>query len=72
MKQSIKSRDKPTHLFSYYMTKEARICNGGKIVSLISATGKIGQLNGEQRTSPVKLNIQTSLPFVMHVEKIEE
>ena len=48
MKQSRKSRDKPTHLFSYYMTKEARIYNGGKIVSLISASGKIGQLIVEE------------------------
>ena len=32
-------------MVNYSMTKEARICNGKKIVSLISGFGKTGQLD---------------------------
>ena len=39
MEQNRKPRDKSTHLW----TKEARICNGEKIISVLSGAGKTGQ-----------------------------
>ena len=32
-------------MVNYFMTKEARICNGEKIVSSINGAGKTGQLH---------------------------
>ena len=45
MEQDRKSRDKPMYLWiPYFLTKEARIYDGAKTVSSISAAGKTGQL----------------------------
>ena len=41
MEQDRKSRDKPMYLWiPYFLTKEARIYDGAKTVSSISAAGK--------------------------------
>ena len=42
MEQNIKPRDKSTHLW-IPLTKEARIYNGEKTISLTSGAGKTGQ-----------------------------
>ena len=45
MEQDRKSRDKLTHIWSpYFLIKEAKIYNGEKTASSISAAGKTGQL----------------------------
>ena len=38
-----KARDKSTHLWTLSLTKEARIYNGEKTISLTSDAGKTGQ-----------------------------
>ena len=47
MEQNRKPRDKSTHLWTPYLTlsltKEAKIYNGEKTISLTSGAGKIGQ-----------------------------
>ena len=44
MEQNRKPRDKSTHLWTPYpLTKEARIYNGEKTISLTSCAGKTGQ-----------------------------
>ena len=43
-----KSRDKPMHLWSQSITKEARIYNGEKTVSSISGAEKSGQLHTKE------------------------
>ena len=43
MKQNRKPRDKSTHLWKLYLTKEAKIYNGEKTISLTSGAGKTGQ-----------------------------
>ena len=45
VEQDRKPRDKPTHIWSPYIIKEARIYNGEKTPSLISGAGENGQLN---------------------------
>ena len=45
MEQDRKPRDKPTHIWSTNLTKEAKIYNGEKIVSSISGAGKAGQVH---------------------------
>ena len=46
MEQDRRPRDKPMHLkVTYFFTREARIYNGAKIVSSVSAAGKTGQLH---------------------------
>ena len=49
MEQDRKPRDKPTHIWSTNLTKEAKIYNGEKIVSSISGAGKTGQLHVKER-----------------------
>ena len=41
-------RDKPTHLWVPYLTKEARIYDWAKIGSSISGAGKTGQLHTKE------------------------
>ena len=50
MEQNREPRDKPSHLWSvnYSLTKEERIYNGEKTVSLASGVGKAGQLHINQ------------------------
>ena len=44
MEQDRKSRDKPMYLWiPYFLTKEARIYDGVKTISLTSGAGKTGQ-----------------------------
>ena len=43
MEQNRKPRDKSMHLWTPYLTKEARIYNGLKTISLTSGAGKTGQ-----------------------------
>ena len=44
MEQDKKPRNKPMHLWvPYFLTKEARIYNGLKTISLTSGAGKTGQ-----------------------------
>ena len=45
IEQDRKSRNKPMHLWVTFLTKEARIYNGAKIVSSINAAGETGQLH---------------------------
>ena len=46
MEQDRKPRNKPMHLgVPYFLTQEARIYNGAKTASLISGSGKTGQLH---------------------------
>ena len=42
--QGGKPKSIPTHIVLITMTKEARICNGEKTVSLVSGAGKTWQL----------------------------
>ena len=44
MEQNIKPRDKSTHMDTLSLTKEARIYNGEKTISLTNGAGKTGQL----------------------------
>ena len=43
MKQNRKPRDKFMYLWTLYLTKEAKIYNGEKTISLTSGAGKTGQ-----------------------------
>ena len=43
MEQDRKLKNKPMHKWVHYLTKEARIYNGGKIISLTSGAEKTGQ-----------------------------
>ena len=43
MEQNRKPRDISTHTDTLYLTKEARIYNGEKTISLTSGAGKTGQ-----------------------------
>ena len=43
MEQNRKPRDKSTHMDTLSLTKEARIYNGVKTISLTSGAGKTGQ-----------------------------
>ena len=45
MEQDRKPRDKPTHMVTLPLIKEARIYNGEKTVSSVSGAGKTGQLH---------------------------
>ena len=48
MEQEIKPRDKPTHLWASYLSKEVRIYSGEKITSSISGAVKTGQLHAKE------------------------
>ena len=48
MEQNREPRNKPTHLQSIFVTKEARIYNGKKTVPSASGAGKLGQLHVNQ------------------------
>ena len=43
MEQDRKPKDKPTHMVTLSLIKEARIYNGEKTAPLISGAGKTGQ-----------------------------
>ena len=43
MEQDRDPRDKPTHQWVTFLTKEAKIYNGEKTISLTSGAGKTGQ-----------------------------
>ena len=45
MEQDGKPRDKPTHMVTLFLIKEARIYSGEKAASSISGAGKTGQLH---------------------------
>ena len=45
MEQDRKPRDKPTHLWSTILTKEAKIYDGEKTVFSVSGAAKTGQLH---------------------------
>ena len=45
IEQDRKPRDKPTHIWSPSLIKEARIYSGEKTASSISGAGKTGQLH---------------------------
>ena len=45
MEQDGKPRDKPTHMVTLFLIKEARIYSGEKAASSISGAGKPGQLH---------------------------
>ena len=45
MEQYRKPRDKPTHMVTLSLIKEARIYNGEKTISSTSGAGKTGQLH---------------------------
>ena len=49
MEQDRKPRNKPTYLWIANVWKEARIYNGAKRVSSISAAGKTWQLHGKKK-----------------------
>ena len=45
MEQDRKPRDKPTHMVTFCLIKEARLYNGEKTASSISGAGKTGQVH---------------------------
>ena len=45
MEQDRKPRDKPRHIVTLFLIREARIYNGEKTASSISGAGKTGQLH---------------------------
>ena len=45
MEQDRKPRDKPTHMVTLSLIKEATVYNGEKTASSISGAGKTGQLH---------------------------
>ena len=45
MEQDRKPRDKPAHMVTLSLIKEARVYNGEKTASSISGAGKTGQLH---------------------------
>ena len=45
MEQDRKPKDKPMHLYTISLTREARIYNGERTASSISGAGKTGQLD---------------------------
>ena len=48
MEQNREPREKTTHLWVLFLTKEARMYNGAKIDSLIRGVGQTGQLHAKE------------------------